>query len=208
MRAVFMRACSRKKIFPKLSIRFAIVSARQAAIFLKCRAKARKHIAAGRNGEALDAYRLALSRSPRSWQLTGEVAEFVGLALQDFAAGRELIRAALDENPWYSPWLWNVLGDILFMDKDSAGAHEAYLQAQTIHPNDVRTNLNLSFIYTEFGQFDAALAALAKALVADVRGIFRPRLLEKQQQILGALSSRWQGEQERLVRRAERMMQR
>jgi hypothetical protein len=36
--------------------------------------------------------------------------------------------------------------------------------------------------------------------------LFRQRLLEKQHQILGAISGRWLGEQERLARRAERML--
>lgn len=167
---------------------------------------ARKHLAAGRKGEALECYRLALSRSPRAWQLAGEIAEFVGLQLQDFAAGRELIRSALEQNPWYSAWLWNVLGDILFLDHDIAGAHEAYLQAYKIHPKDARTNLNLAYSYFEFGEYESALVALATAFAADVRGIYRPRLLEKQQQVLAALSGRWLGEQERLARRAERML--
>ena len=167
---------------------------------------AKKHVASGRKGEALDAYRLALSRSPRSWQLSGEIAEFVGLQLQDLAAGRELIRAALKQNPWYSPWLWNVLGDILFLDKNVSGAHEAYVQAQKIHPTDVRTNLNLAYTLFEFGDYDQALQALATALAADTRGLFRARLLEKQHQVLSAMSGRWQGEQERLARRAERLL--
>lgn len=167
---------------------------------------ARKHLAAGRKGEALECYRLALSRSPRAWQLSGEIAEFVGLQLQDFAAGRELIRSALEQNPWYSSWLWNVLGDILFLDHDIVGAHEAYLQAYKIHPKDARTNLNLAYSHFEFGDYESALVALATAFAADVRGIYRPRLIEKQQQILAALSGRWLGEQERLARRAERML--
>jgi tetratricopeptide (TPR) repeat protein len=168
--------------------------------------EARKHIAAGRKNDALESFRLALSRSPREWQLLGEIAEFVGLHLQDFQAGRELIRAALEQNPWYSPWLWNVLGDILFMEKNIGGAHEAYLQAQRLHPRDVRTNLNLAYSYSEFGDYPHALGALAAALAGDVRGTYRPRLLEKQNQIVGAISSRWVGEQERLARRAERML--
>ncbi len=168
--------------------------------------EARQHLAAGRKNDALEAFRLALSRSPRDWQLLGEIAEFVGLHLLDFQAGRELIRAALEQNPWYSPWLWNVLGDILFLQKDIAGAHEAYLQAQRLHPRDARTNLNLAYSYFEFGDYARALEALAAAFAADVRGSYRPRLLEKQHQILGALSGRWLGEQERLARRAERML--
>lgn len=167
---------------------------------------AKKHVAAGRRSEALDAYRLALSRSPRSWQLSGEIAEFVGLQLQDLAAGRELIRAALEQNPWYSPWLWNVLGDILFLEKNISGAHEAYLQAQKIHPTDVRTQLNLAYTHFEFGAYEEALRALTIALAADTRGLFRARLLEKQLQVLSAISGRWQGEQERLARRADRML--
>ena len=112
----------------------------------------------------------------------------------------------MELNPWYSPWLWNVLGDILFLDKNVSGAHEAYVQAQKIHPTDVRTNLNLAYTLFEFGDYDQALQALATALAADTRGLFRARLLEKQHQVLSAMSGRWQGEQERLARRAERLL--
>ena len=167
--------------------------------------EARQHIGAGRKDEALELYRLALSRSPRDWHLLGEIAEYVGLQLHDFDAGQELVRAAIEQNPWYSPWLWNVLGDILFMKKDYAGAHEAYLQAQRLHPQDTRTNLNLAYTFMEFGDYARALDALASAFAADVRGAYRPRLLEKQQQVLNALSARWLGEQERLAQRAARM---
>jgi tetratricopeptide (TPR) repeat protein len=167
--------------------------------------EARKHVSAGRKNEALEAYRTALSRSPRDWQLTGEIAEFVGLMLQDASAGRDLVRAALEQNPWYSPWLWNVLGDIQFIERDFRGAHEAYLQAQRIHPMDERTNLNLAFTYFEFGDYAAALEAIARSFASDVRGVLRPRLLEKQHQVLGAVSTRWLGEQERLVRRTQRL---
>lgn len=168
--------------------------------------EARQHVQAGRKSEALDSYRVALSRSPRSWQLSGEIAEFVGLHLQDLPAGRELIRSAIQQNPWYSPWLWNVLGDILFLQKHTDGAHEAYVQAQKIYPADVRTNLNLAYTHFEFGEYEQALLALAVALASDTLGLFRARLLEKQQQVLNASSSRRQGEIERLARRAERML--
>jgi tetratricopeptide (TPR) repeat protein len=167
---------------------------------------ARKHAAAGRKNDALECYRTALSRSPRDWQVAGEIAEFVGLHLQDYAAGQELAKAAVELNPWYSPWVWNILGDVLFLDGRVDDAHEAYLQAHRIHPADARTNLNLAYSYFEFGQHGAALEAIAVALAADVRGLYRHRLLEKQHQILGAISGRWLGEQERLARRAERML--
>ncbi len=167
---------------------------------------ARKHAVAGRKNEALDCYRTALTRSPRDWQVAGEIAEFVGLQLQDYGAGRELAKAAVELNPWYSPWVWNILGDVLFLDGRVDDAHEAYLQAYRIHPGDARTNLNLAYTYFEFGQHGAALEAVAVALAADARALYRHRLLEKQQQILGAISGRWLGEQERLARRAERML--
>lgn len=168
--------------------------------------EARKHATAGRKTDALESYRVALSRNTRDWQVAGEIAEFVGLQLKDYGAARELAMAALERNPWYSPWLWNVLGDVLFLDGRVDDAHEAYLQALRIHPEDPRTNLNLAYTYLEFGQHWEALKALAAALAADTRGVFRSRLLEKQHQILGAVAGRWLGEQERLSRRAERML--
>jgi tetratricopeptide (TPR) repeat protein len=167
---------------------------------------ARRHAAAGRKNEALDCYRVALSRSPRDWQVAGEIAEFVGLQLQDYGVGCELAKAAVALNPWYSTWLWNVLGDVLFLDGPVNDAHEAYLQAYRIHPADARTNLNLAFTYFEFGHHAVALESVAVALAADTRGLYRQRLLEKQHQILGAISGRWLGEQERLARRALRMV--
>jgi hypothetical protein len=168
--------------------------------------EARRHVEGGRKNEALDCYRIALTRSPTDWQVAGEIAEFVGLHLRDYSAGRTLVCAAIDRNPWYSPWLWNVLGDLLFLDGSFADAHQAYLQALRIHPRDARGNLNIAFTYFEFGDYQKALEAVAVSLAADVRGIYRANLLEKQQQILGALSGRFLGEQERLIRRAQRML--
>ncbi len=165
----------------------------------------RQHLAAGRKNEALECFQLALSRSPRDWQLVGEIAEFVGLQLQDLTSGLELIRAAIEQNPWYSPWLWNILGDILFLKKELPGAHEAYLQAQRLNPNDTRTNLNLAFTYSESGEYSKALQAIAIALESDLQGRYRSRLLEKQQQTLNAISARSLGEAERLAQQTMRL---
>jgi hypothetical protein len=48
------------------------------------------------------------------------------------------------------------------------------------------------------------LAVIARGLANDPRGSYRARLLEKQAQILAAISERASAEQDRLVRRAER----
>jgi hypothetical protein len=52
-------------------------------------------------------------------------------------------RAAVELNPWYSPWLWNVLGDCLLSMERPEEAHECCLQAHRIHAQDVKTNLSL-----------------------------------------------------------------
>jgi tetratricopeptide (TPR) repeat protein len=161
---------------------------------------ARVHRAAGRNDQALEEYRTALERRPRDWHLLGEVAEFVGLHLRDFASGAELARMAVSVNPWYSSWLWNALGDCLFCLERFDAAHEAYLQAQRIHPRDARTNLNLAYTLFQFGSLPEALTAVAAALADDVAGQYRETLLQKQQQILAAIAARRLAEQERLAR--------
>ena len=71
--------------------------------------EARQHVAAGRTNEALAAYRLALTRNRLDWALIGEIAELVNNQARDHQAAVDLARAAVELNPHYSPWLWNVL---------------------------------------------------------------------------------------------------
>ena len=167
---------------------------------------ARGHVTAGRRNEALQAYRALIAHNPRDWQMLGEAAEYVGLQLRDTKAGLDIVRAALERNPWYSPWLWNILGDCLFYQDKLSEAHQAFLQAQAIDPEDPRTNLNLAYTLSARGEQREALAAVARGLAEDGRGrgAYRPRLLEKQAQILTLLSERASAENERLIRRAER----
>jgi tetratricopeptide (TPR) repeat protein len=159
---------------------------------------ARAHIAAGRKGEALEDYKLAVSRQPRNWSLIGEAGEFVALHLLDYQAGLELASAAIELNPCYSSWLWNVLGDCLYCLNRHADAHEAYLQAERIDEHDPRAQLNLAYTYQGRGEFDAALESVAAGLASDLRGAYRDKLLERQQQILANVAARAQGERERL----------
>jgi tetratricopeptide (TPR) repeat protein len=166
--------------------------------------EARQHLAAGRRSDALTAYRQMIERNPGDWQMLGEAAEYVGLQLGDHSAGLDLARAALERNPWYSAWLWNVLGDCLFYKERLEDAHEAFLQAQRIDPDDPRTSLNLAYTLSARGDQTSALAAIARGLAHDGRGLYRPRLLEKQAQVLAVVSERASAEQSRLVRRSER----
>jgi tetratricopeptide (TPR) repeat protein len=166
--------------------------------------EARTHLAAGRRNEALDAYRRMIERNPGDWQMLGEAAEYVGLQLGDHKAGLEIVRSALERNPWYSAWLWNILGDCLFYQEHLADAHEAFTQAQRIDADDPRTNLNLAYTLSARGDQPGALAAIAHGLAHDGKGHYRPRLLEKQAQVLALISERVAAEQNRLVRRAER----
>jgi tetratricopeptide (TPR) repeat protein len=166
--------------------------------------EARLHAAAGRKEEALGAYRLALSRSPGDWALVGEIAEFLNGQLGDFGAAADLALAALKNNPHYSTWLWNLLGDALYNLGRAADAHQAYLQAERVNPRDPGTLLNLAFTYLAAGEHGRALGALGRGLENDARGLFRERLLDKQRQVLAAISARWADEQERLARRNQR----
>ena len=95
--------------------------------------------------------------------------------LGEHQAGLELARAALELNPWYSPWLWCVLGDCLFGLGRRELAHEAYLEALRIDPADARTHFNLSFTHQDRGELDQALHAIARAFAADAAGIHRDR---------------------------------
>ncbi|BDC52147.1 hypothetical protein F183_A44620 [Bryobacterales bacterium F-183] len=166
---------------------------------------ARKMLEAGRLDEVGKAYERALQARPADWSLMGEVAEFLLRNAADYEAGRKMAESALALNPWYSAWLWNLLGDALFALNRFAEAHEIYLRAQTMSTNDPRTLLNLGYTYWELGDSEKALEALATGLAVDGSGQYRQRLLEKQSLILEALTRRYAQEQEWLARRAARM---
>ena len=166
---------------------------------------AREHLGAGRKNEALDAYHNALLNNQHDWSVTGEIAEFLVLHIQDFNAGVEVATHAVQINPWYSAWLWNILGDALYCLEKFSEAHEAYLQAQRIDENDPRTNLNLAYSYFQSGQFDLAMNSIAVGLTSDQSSTYRARLLEKQQQILAAISGKWLSKQEQMINRNERL---
>ncbi len=166
---------------------------------------ARRHLEAGRQDEAIGSYKQAMARHPRDWRLLGEVAEFLIRSLGNFEAGLATARAAVAINPWYSAWLWNVVGDALYATYAFEEAHEAYLQGQRIDPRDVRTHLNLAYTHAGFGDHRAALDALACGLAHDTTGLFRERLLQKQQEVLMLIANRAESENEWLSRRAARL---
>jgi tetratricopeptide (TPR) repeat protein len=166
---------------------------------------ARKHIEGGRVEQAGRMYEQALRVRPRDWTLMGEIAEFLLRHVGDYEAGRKMAATALSMNPWYSVWLWNLLGDALYALNRFSEAHEIYLKAEALCPNDVPTAMNLGYTYWELGYPVEALQALARGLADDGSGQFRDRLLDKQAQILAGLNQQFGRKQEWLVRRAARM---
>jgi tetratricopeptide (TPR) repeat protein len=124
------------------------------------------------------------------------------LRLGEHEAGAELARSGLEINPWFSPSLWNTLGDCLFGMNRREQAHQAYLQALQIAPGDVRTHFNLSFTYLDRGDLRQALLAVAEAIAGDELGAYRDRLLAKQAQIIDAIIAKGTDEQQRLALRA------
>jgi tetratricopeptide (TPR) repeat protein len=169
--------------------------------------EARQHAEAGRVDQAREAFDRALAARPRDWRLIGEVAEFVIRSAGDYEAGLRLAHTALALNPWYSVWLWNVIGDALFALDRFDEAHEAYMEARRIEPTDVRTSLNLAYTHGQFADFQQALTAIAEGLAFDKTGLFRQRLLEKQQHILTLAEQKWAADKEWEGRRMQRLSQ-
>jgi hypothetical protein len=164
-------------------------------------AQVRRQADSGLAREALGGYRAAMAANPRNWQLIGEAAAFVATQLRDFETALQLAREAVELNPWYSPWLWNVLGDCLNAMGRHADAHECFQQAHRIHPRDVETNLKLAASWLVAGDPWRSLESVARGLASDSEGMFRHLLLQRQQQAIDALSIRWNAERATAARR-------
>ena len=167
--------------------------------------EARQRIDAGAFEAARQKYETALSQRRHDWVLLGEIAEFLIRQVEDYESGRAIAASALAINPWYSVWLWNVHGDALYALGRFPEAHEAYLKAEQMESQDPRTLLNLGYSFAQKGELRAALESIGRGLAHDRGGVFRDRLIEKQQQILAALQSKFAAEQEWLARRAIRL---
>ena len=163
--------------------------------------RAQQQAAAGLLRQALASYRAAIERNPRNWLVIGQAAAFVADGLRDPGTALELARAAIELNPWYSPYLWNVLGDCLSGLQRAPDAHECYLQADRICPADAETNLRLARSWLQMGDPARSLEAVARGLANDSNAMFRHVLLQRQQQAIDALSARWNGERATAARR-------
>jgi tetratricopeptide (TPR) repeat protein len=167
--------------------------------------QARRHAGSGLLTQALAGYRAAIERNPRNWQVIGEAAAFVNGTLKDPETAFDLARAAVELNPWFSPFLWCVLGDCLGGMGRAADAHDCYLQACRIHPDSPEVNLSLAGSWLQLGNPRRSLEAVARGLANDSNQMLRHVLLQRQQQAIDALSFRWQAECATAARRSGRI---
>jgi tetratricopeptide (TPR) repeat protein len=166
--------------------------------------RAREQAGLGLIREALDIYRHAIAIHPRDWQLIGEAAQLAATQLRDPATGLELARAALRLNPWYSPFLWNVLGDCLAALDRPDEAHGCYEEARRLHPGGVETHVRLAASWLRLGEAGRSLESVAHGLAADADAMCRHTLLDTQQAAITALSRGWIARREASFRRDAR----
>ena len=164
--------------------------------------RAIEHITAGRYDQAMDVFQQALAKMPDDWNLLSQAAEFLLQQLDRPAQSLELALLAAKANPWYSPLVWNTLGNALFRLGRHHEAYEAYCRAEAIDPGDPQAQLNLAYAHTHFGDYERALAAVARGLANDQTGRFKTHLLDKQGQALALLAAQHQATRDRADQRA------
>jgi len=161
--------------------------------------QATEYISANRYNDALACYKKAIDLCPRDWNLLAQAAQFLTQQLQMYDQALELAQAAVAINPWFSPFLWNTLGNALFCLGRVDQAHQAYLQAQSLDNDDPQTNLDLAHSFAKLGYHDQALVAIARGLANDTQGQFKSHLLDQQQRILTALADRWAAQEKQVT---------
>src|SRR5262249_16775126 len=104
--------------------------------------------------------------------------------------------------PWYSAWLWNLLGESLAGAGRDDEAHDCHLRAEGVHPSDPQTQVHLAASWLRCGNPERSLQAIAQGLANDSDSMHRHVLLEKHQAAIAALALRWTRERESAVRRS------
>jgi tetratricopeptide (TPR) repeat protein len=160
----------------------------------------RKRLMADGKAEAIAWCRSVIAQSPHDWSLIGEMAEFLRYDLREPRIALKFARIAIALNPWYSAWLWNVLGACLHGLERLDEALEAYLQAQKIDPLHPTTNLQLAYHFMRGGDSASALQAIARGLEGDVNESLGKHLLEAQRHALLTVSMQRMREKSRPAR--------
>jgi tetratricopeptide (TPR) repeat protein len=167
-------------------------------------AVARERAAQGLHQEALAIYQQAIADHPRDWRLIAAAAQFAAGTLNDPVSGIDLACAALQLNPWYSPVLWNVLGECLKAAGRDDEAHDCHLEAARVHPGDAETYVHLARSWLILGDAASSLDAVAQGLAADVDAVHRHPLLEVQAAAIERLSRAGTARRETAFRRQAR----
>jgi tetratricopeptide (TPR) repeat protein len=163
--------------------------------------EARAHAQQGRVEAALAAFSLALQRLGSNWVVLDEIARFLIYTANDYARGLEIAQLALSIHP-VSPELWNTCGDALYYLGRTAEAHQAFLRALDLNPDEPRTYLDLTYTFAARKDHASALRMVAEGLRCDDAGTCRDGLLRQQESILSALTRRRQQEQRCLAVRS------
>lgn len=151
-------------------------------------AVARERADQGLHQEALGIYREAIADHPGDWQLIAAAAQFTASVLGDPAASLELACLAVQLNPWYSPYLWNVLGESLTLLGRHDEARDCHLEAARVHPGDAETYVYLAKSWLTLGDSPRSLEAVARGLASDVDAMHRQALLAVQQAAIEELA--------------------
>lgn len=131
-----------------------------------------------------EAYRL----QPYNWSVLETIAAFLTYSIKDYEAGMEVAKQGLQLNH-LSSTLWNILGDCYYGLDDLESAEEAFRQATTLNPSDVRGRLNLAYVFLRRNDYGGALTIIGAALALDKAGEMREFLLSKQSEALEGLSA-------------------
>jgi tetratricopeptide (TPR) repeat protein len=150
--------------------------------------RSQRALEADKPQEALQAYQEAEAHFSQSWLLHTEWAHLCLYNLRDPQQALEHAHQAAQLNPTGSSRVWNVLGDALYMLERYEDAHEAFLKALAINPEDPRSHLNLAWTRLLRQEQAQGLRHVADGLALDQAGHYRDALLEVQGRLLGRLN--------------------
>jgi tetratricopeptide (TPR) repeat protein len=111
---------------------------------------ARSSAEAGAHVDAIAALQQGLAIFPGAWELQKELA-LQHIKINDRAAARALLLQALAGMPGH-PVLLTILGQVLYLDGDYAGAADAYRRALAANPGDAAARANLGACRLELGE--------------------------------------------------------